>query len=287
MPRQGRSFRFSIPSVLGLALMAPLLAQCDRDEPAPTPKAPEAIRPVEIETQPLGPPPALTRAELINGLAQAASLYAREQTLEVSDPLVGRTFSLRLPFGCTGPAATEQPAEGIADWRWGPDQATIRLRLTPSDWIATPLMQGAVVAEDAEPQPNQWEAVEGFWVARPWIATETCPAASLSSSISAPPSPQTVGIAAVFPRDGSRLGRRNGRAYEFTVRQHGDTPLAAPSAGYRLRLEGRIVAFPDGRASRCVSYSPDQRPTCVAAVQMDRVAFEDTTGTVLSEWRTN
>jgi len=284
MSRQGRSVR--LPA-LAVALLAPLLAQCDRDEPAPAAKAPEAIRPVEIETRPLGPPPALTRAELINGLAQAASLHASGRTIEGTDPLVGRTFSLRLPFGCTGPATTETPSDGLAHWRWGPDQESIRLSLSPADWIEAPLMQGAVVAEDAEPQPNQWEAVEGLWIARPWLASEDCPASGLSASISAPPSPQTTGIAAVFGQDSSRLGRRNGRAYEFTIRQQGDTPMTAPAAGYRLRLEGRVVAFPDGRATRCVSYSPDQRPTCVAAVQMDRVAFEDAAGTVLSEWRTN
>lgn len=287
MSRQARSFRFSAPSVLGLVLIAPLLAQCDRDEPPSAPKAPEAIKPVEIQTQPLGPPPALTRAELINGLAQSASLHASGRTIEGTDPLVGRTFSLRMPFGCTGPATTETPSDGLAHWRWGPDQESIRLSLSPADWIDAPLMQGAVVAEGTEPQPNQWEAVEGMWIARPWLASEDCPDATLSASISAPPSPQTTGIAAVFGQESSRLGRRNGRAYEFTIRQQGDTPLTAPTTGYRLRLEGRVVAFPDGRATRCVSYNPDQRPTCVAAVQMDRVAFEDAAGTVLSEWRTN
>ena len=264
-----------------------MLVQCERDDPAPVVRAPEAIRPVEIETQPLGPPPALTRGELINGLAQAASLHASGGAIEGTDPLVGRTFSLRLPFGCTGPATTETPSDGLAHWRWGPDQESIRLSLSPADWIDAPLMQGAVVVEDAEPQPNQWEAVEGLWIARPWLASEDCPASALSASISAPPSPQTTGIAAVFGQDSSRLGRRNGRAYEFTVRQEGDTPLVAPTSGYRLRLEGRVAAFPNGQATRCVSYSPDQRPTCVVAVQMDRVAFEDAAAAVLSEWRTN
>ena len=285
MSRQGR-FRY-IP-VLAVALAMPLLVQCEREPPEPAPKAPEVIPPVEIATQPLGPPPALTRAELINGLAQAASVHAAGTTVQGSDPMVGRTFSLSLPFGCTGPAlAGEQSAEGLAQWRWGPDQETIRLSLTPADWTASPLLQGAVVAEDAEPQRGQWEAVEGFWVSRPWLAGDGCPSAGLSSSISAPASPQTTGIASVFPQGGSRLGRRDGRAFEFTIRPQGDVPLAAPPTGYRLRLEGRVVAFPDGRAAHCVAYSPDQRPTCVTAVQLDRVAFEDAAGVVLSEWRTN
>ena len=56
--------------------------------------------------------------------------------------------------------------------------------------------------------------------------------------------------------------------------------------GYRVVLEGRFASFPDGRAIRCRAASIDQRPVCIAAVQLDRVAFEDgSSGTVLSEWR--
>ena len=51
-------------------------------------------------------------------------------------------------------------------------------------------------------------------------------------------------------------------------------------------LEGRLGAFPDGRTIRCHAEGPDQRPVCVAAVQLDRVAFEDgASGATLSEWR--
>ena len=62
-------------------------------------------------------------------------------------------------------------------------------------------------------------------------------------------------------------------------------PPPAPTGGYRLILEGRMSAFADGRAIRCRASSPDQRPVCIGAVQLDRVAFEDAGGAVLSEWR--
>lgn len=293
MSSQGHSRRSPFLPVLVVCALGPVLAQCDRDAPPPPPAAPEAVTPVQIPVAPLAPPPPLTRAELINAMAQAASVHAAGATVQGSDPLVGRRFSLRLPFGCGGPAPIGTPADGLAQWTWGPDQETIRLSMTPGDWTAAPVMQGAVVVPDAEdtdatPDGNAWEAVEGFWIARPWLATDACPASRLNASISAPASPETTGIAAVFPQAGSRVARRDGRAYTHTVRAAGDAPLSPPAAGYRLRLEGRIVAFPDGRATACVAYSPDQRPTCVAAVQLDRVAFENgSSDETLSEWRTN
>jgi hypothetical protein len=95
-----------------------------------------------------------------------------------------------------------------------------------------------------------------------------------------------VGLAAVFTSEDSRVGRRDGRAYAFTIRPTGDTPLAAPAAGYRVVLEGRLTSFPDGRAIRCRASSPDQRPVCIAAMRLDRVAFTNADSSVLlSEWR--
>jgi hypothetical protein len=94
-----------------------------------------------------------------------------------------------------------------------------------------------------------------------------------------------VGIAAVFEAGGSRIGRRNGRAYTFTVRSQNGEVLTPPAGGYRLLLEGRVVGFLGGRAIRCRAPGPDHRPVCVTAVQLDKVAFEDATGGVISEWR--
>ena len=69
------------------------------------------------------------------------------------------------------------------------------------------------------------------------------------------------------------------------VRGDADRPAAIPDRGYRLVLEGRMGAFADGRAVRCRAAGPDQRPICIGAAQLDRVAFEDAQGAVLSEWR--
>lgn len=271
-----------------MSLFSLMLVQCDRSarpEPQPLTEAPaEAPAPTLV----LAPKPvsALTRGELVSAAGQAASFYAQGLSPTATDPLIGRGFAVRIPFGCTGPAeAIEGTAgDGIARWTWGPDRKTIQLSLTPGDWTGSALafLPGA----DATAAPL-WEAVEGFWVPRPWLAAETCPDVRADPLLTGPvpSSPQTVGIAAVFEAEGSRVGRRNGRAYAFSVRSQGEQPLAAPTGGYRLLLEGRVVGFPGGRAIRCRAAGPDERPVCVAAVQLDKVAFEDAAGTTLSEWR--
>lgn len=268
--------------MLGLCL---LLAGCERQPTEPpavnvrteAPSPPAARAPV-VPT----PPPALSRADLVSAAAQAASAFAEGRTAASADPLVGRPFSVRLPFGCTGPipaAAQADDRDGVAGWTWGPDRKSIQLRMNPGEWSASAL----IAASGA----TSWEAVEGFWIPRPWLASEACPAVRddprQEGVVSA--SPQTVGLAAVFEAGGSRIGRRNGRAYEFAVRRKGDEPLVPPESGYRMLLEGRIAAFPNGQAVACGAPGPNQRPVCIIAVKLDRVAFEDAGDGILSEWR--
>ncbi|HZW14668.1 MAG TPA: hypothetical protein VFF66_00290 [Brevundimonas sp.] len=267
--------------VVAAAAVGLLLASCDRDAkpvaPAPAPAIPAAG---PLATAPLNPP--LDRQALLTAVAAAASNYAAGGAPAAANPLVGRQFDISLAFGCEGAEAppADGAGDGLARWSWGPDRETIRLSLTPGDWTRSALIAGA--------GQDQWEAVEGFWVSRPWMTADGCPSLRADPLASGPmaPSPRTVGLAAVFETGGSRLGRRNGRAYAHTIRQAGDAPLIALDAGYRVRLQGRIAAFPDGRAIRCRAANPNQRPVCVAAVQLDRVAFETPTGETLSEWRT-
>lgn len=272
-----------MPQRLPVAVVAAaglVVASCQRDaEPA----APSPEPAVPAAQTPAAPPlnPALGRGELLSNVARAASDYAAGAVPAGADPLVGRQFDIRLAFGCDGPAppSVESAGDGMARWSWGPERQTIRLSLTPGDWARSALVAGA--------GQDRWEAVEGFWVPWPWMASDGCPSlradplAGSATTASAP----TVGLAAVFEAGGSRLGRRNGRAYSHVIRQAGEAPLIALDAGYRVRLQGRIAAFPGGRAIRCRAASPDQRPVCVAAIQLDRVAFETPTGENLSEWR--
>lgn len=263
------------------ALAAGLLtASCQRDA---EPVAPPAEPAGPVETGPVTPPrnTTLDRRALLSAVAQAASAYAAGADTATGSPLAGRQFDIRLAFGCEGAEASpaDGAGDGLARWSWGPERRNISLSLTPGDWTRSALIAGA--------GQDQWEAVEGFWVARPWMAADGCPSVRADPLASGPaaPSPQTVGLAAVFETGSSRIGRRNGRAYAHTIRQAGDAPLVALDAGYRIRLQGRIAAFPDGRAIRCRAANPNQRPVCVAAVQLDRVAFETPTGEALSEWR--
>ena len=263
------------PLAIVLAAAGLTLAGCQRQEPAPAPKPVEAASPPAAPPSPPLPPPALGRADLLSAIEAAAADYAAGRPAQ-GQGLAGRRFTIRQAFGCLGPAP-EQAPDGVANWSWGKNRRTIELSLKPADWKDSALA-GA----------GDWEAVEGFWLSRPWLKEEACPAGQWTP----PPegetpqaSAQTVGMAAVFEHGGLRLGRRSGRAYAFTVRGEGDQPPPAPVAGYRLVLEGRLGAFDDGRAIHCRASGPDQRPVCIAAVLLDRVAFEDAGGAVLSEWR--
>ena len=268
-----------------LLLVAPVLSQCDRGEDAPEPGPVPAITEVEPPTPSLPRPrPALDRAAILAALDQAASDYASGAPAAGADPLVGRPFALVSAFACEpllDAAALNGLPDGVARAGWGPERRTIQLSLRPGDWL-----QSALMADQG--QAGQWEAVEGFWLTRPWQRSETCPAVSrdpLSGEAGAP-DVQTAGIAAVFGSDASRIGQRNGRAYVHTIRPSDDEEaLVRPSAGYRSRVEGRVAAFPNGRAVRCRASGPDRRPVCVMAVTLDRFAFTTAEGAVLSEWR--
>lgn len=263
-----------------------LLAGCDARSPEPAvanaqteaPAAPE----IPSERRVSAPQPALTRGDLVSAAGQEASAFAEGKTATTTDPLVGRAFATRIPFGCAGPesaSAGGRENDGFARWSWGPERQSIELSLTPADWSAATMFTGAGAT-------TLWEAVEGFWVPRPWLASEACPTVRTTPLPQAEPepSPQTLGLAAVFERGGSRIGRRNGRPYRYTIRAQGNTPLSPPRDGYRLVVEGRVASFPSGRAISCRADGPNQRPVCIAAIHIDRVAFESDDGSTLSEW---
>ena len=275
---------------VGLALG---LAQCDR-EPREQPVDAEPIVETPVAEPDIVTPTALDRADFLGAISRAGSAYATGTTVSGADPLVGRTFAIRLPFGCDRPrpaaastpsnseGAAPSPDAGLPSLSWGPENETLRLSLTPDDWSDTALITSSGAAD-------RWEAVEGFWVNRPWLGSEVCPQRIARDPLgggTGQADAQTVGLASVHETNSSRLGRRDGQAYRFTLRgEDGRAPVPSPR-GYRVVLEGRFASFPDGRAIRCRAAGIDQRPVCIAAVQLDRVAFEDgSSGSVLSEWR--
>lgn len=264
---------------LGLAVSG-----CPRrtEEPAPPAHPIEADAP-NPPAGPQLPTPnsgALSRADMIQAARDAASAYAADAIPEGTDPLVGQGFAVVIPVGCEGPAAglPAESADGLARIAWNGDRTVIRFSLTPGDWTGSALITGA---------RGNWEEVEGIWLPRPWLTEEGCPAVRsdpLQAAAQAA-TPQSLGLAVVHSAGGSRLDRRNGRAYAFALRGEGTNPAQWPQGGLRVRFEGRVVGFPDGRAFRCLAGGPNSQPICVAAVQLDRVALETPTGEALSEWR--
>jgi hypothetical protein len=273
-----------VAAALSLAVLA--LTGCNRKAPDPVATDVQTETPTTT-SEPAAPAvpaprPVLTRGDLVSAAGQAASAFAEGKAPSTADPLVGRSFAVRVPFGCHGPipaGGSQAEGDGLAAWTWGPDRKSIELRMTPSEWTGSAMLAKAGA-------PEKWEAVEGFWIPRPWLASETCPAVKADplQTGASPASPQTVGLAAAFEAGGSRLGRRNGRAYEHSVRMKGDTPLTPSESGFRMLLEGRVASFPSGRAIECSAPGPDQRPVCIIAIQLDRVAYEDANGSTLSEW---
>lgn len=276
-PRRKRSL--IAPLIMAGVLAAILLYAVLRRPEAPAPAPPPPVSITPPVTAVVEPPPALNRTELVEAANLAADAFATgAQPATGKSPLVGRTFRLDIPFGCDGPRTGADGAQAFAEYDI--DKGALRLVARPVDLSTLPLVK-------ALPEASKLEAVEGFWAPRPWAMSESCPPKRKTElpATPTPPAAQTLALAQLFDTGSSRLSRRGARPYEYVIKvDKADTAILSHS--YRLRLEGRLVGFQDGRASHCWSESPDHRPICLYAVTYDRVAFLDgDTGETLSEWR--
>lgn len=270
-----RKFALIAPIAIGAAAVVVLVAVLLRPTPAPPP-APvvEAPPPVVAAAPAKAPAAPIGRADLVAAAQSAASAYAAGET-DGSADLVGRRFTVRLAFGCNGPALDPGPAQ--AYYQVDATAETIRLVARPAIWSDLPLVRAA-------PTPKATEVVEGFWISRPWLAKDGCPR---RRQIAPPATPTPVeapslGLAMFHAADASRTTRRRERPYEHVIK-------LAPKPGdqnqtYALVLEGRIAGFADGAAIHCWSESADHRPICLYGVDIDRVAFEGGDGAVLADW---
>lgn len=223
-------------------------------------------------------PPPLSRTDLIlEAQARAAGVPSPGEGSTGRDPLVDRRFSIRIPFGCGGPQIGGGTSQ--AYYEVDAERRTLKLVARPVDLAHHPLVTQS-------PEAKTIEALETFWVPRPWTRSDTCPPRRdrPASATPTPPSPQTLGLATISEVGASRLRRRAERPYELVRKAPDDEPLPL-SASYSLVLEGRLAAFPTGGAVRCWSESPEHRPVCIYAVALDRVAFETPDGQLLAEWR--
>lgn len=190
----------------------------------------------------------------------------------------GRRFELRVPFGCDGPAA--ENSDAAMRWRYDAEAGALRISVDPVAWTAQDWWP-----DDAA---SGVEAVEGFWIARPWTSDEACPAGGgRSAAVGAEPVTlpgQTLALGQIFLAEGARGGRRDGKPYEAVVPVE-ESDLKA-GEGFRLRISGRIVRAGGIGPVLCRQPAgPEQRPVCLVSVVMDEVAVENpATGETLATW---
>ncbi len=222
-------------------------------------------------------PERVDRAELLALVSATADAFASGRTspAEVAQ-LAGHPFSFALPFGCLGPLIeTDATRTG---WRYDADRGALRLqvastRWAPQDWFGAESSVGV-------------EAIEGFWMTRPWTSSETCPATKAPTAASEPATPagKTLAIAQLFREGGARQERRDGEPYVAVVRSAPEALRAG--SGFRVRLTGQLTDLPGGGAIRCRQPGgPDQRPTCLVGATFDEIAIENiATGEILARW---
>lgn len=270
-------------------------------EPAALPARPAPPPAPSARPSPVAPPP-LDRAALIAAGHRAASAWATGAP-PADGGLVGRSFTLRIPFSCAGPSAPDALAP--MGWRYDAEAQTLRIRVAPQTFTDTKLLQA--IAGTAE-----FETAEGFWIDRPWILSDACPTPPPPEPAPAPeeaappdeaeaaeaeaeageepaeaptPAPprQTLGLVELSAPGAPRARRRDGQAYQL-VRKIAPDALRAEQ-GFRLVVEGRIEALPGQGALACHADRRDVPPRCLIFARIARVAIENgATGERLAEW---
>ena len=298
-------------SLTALVAATAALAACQQQEPAADANAAEEPA-LNLPSVPRPQPP-LDRPSLIAAVAEAASATAAGMDMpETVQSLDGRQFEIRVRFGCRGPVTDLE--DRWLGWSFDPDKRRIRLRAKPTISGKEQLIEGV--------GGERVEAVEGFWIPRPWLLLPVCPAGAAVQSVpgdeaeasgeggAAGPSQQQpeqpgrgdaaeipqldrvgepvpaaprVGIAQFFTRDDPRSRRRDMRPYESAYTLKEGEALS--SQGYNLVLSGRLRALPGEGVSHCDSRGPDQPPECVVSAEFLRVWIEQPeTRSVIAEW---
>lgn len=232
----------------------------------------------------------LSRADIIaiaNAAADAASSGSKlPDSVNAAD---GSRFEINLPFGCNGPAL-EDSREPL-QWRYDTKSSSLRISVAPTEFDTGEWLEDASSsAGSSDASTAQQQAIEGFWIARPWSSRETCetgtaPAAPLGVDAVTLPG-QTLGLAQIFTVEDTGNARRGGKPYE-SVKRVVEKDLKIDQ-GLRVRLRGRVARFPGGSMIRCRQpVSKEQRPICLVAVAFDDVAIENpATQATIATWAT-
>jgi hypothetical protein len=270
-------------AVLSIAMLGGCRAQEQQDP------APENQVSAEKPRQPLPiVEPPFNRSRLLLTVARAASAHsAGLDDSSVQRMLDGKQFEVRLRFGCDG-----QGPKDDHGWSVDPDGRTLRLRVVPTLSLDDDVSR-AVASEGVE-------AVEGFWLKRPWVLQAACPVRTMTagtgsrqgaaesdqgSELRAEPLPAVhrIGIAQFFVADDSRTRQRTGRPFE-AVRQLEEGERVGEQ-GFDLILAGRFRARSDGRVILCTGSGRNRPPDCIVSVAVDRVRIENPEDKrVLAEW---
>lgn len=281
--------RWTRLAICAAALFATSCRQTAEDAPAEDNRTNTVTQPSPL---PVVEAP-MDRATLLGRVAAAASAAAlRQDDIAAQRELDGRSVEIRIRFGCTGDVNAPKAFSVAFDEQ----DRTLRLRAAPNLTRDDPAV--AAIAGDTI------EAVEGFWIPRPWLLADGCPvlpspsrvapadaeAASQSDGTEGAPSPdpapaaaQRIGIARFYAATDSRTGRRDGRAYSaLSVLPANQQP--SPE-GYNLVLAGRLRQVPGGRVIVCRVAGANAPPDCVVSADIDHVWVEHPrTRGVLANW---
>lgn len=277
-----RILSYMIAAAAGSALTFILVHQeADRKQPDEHDIAEKSVPVVQVPKIPVipAPPPPLDRAALLKAAADAADAVASGSALpKANAALTGQSFILRLPFGCSGEMSDGDNEGSWAGWTYNPKSRALKLTARPSEFA-----EADWVKQIAEKMT--FDAVEGFWIRRPWTRMERCGEGMGALTDSAPDVPaQRLAIAQFYSPEGSRTLRRGDRPYSSTVKL--EEGLAPSSTGYQIQLEGKLSGFPDGQPIHCAQDSPAVPPRCLIAVQFTRVAFVSPSAEdAIVEWR--
>ena len=262
-----------------------LLGACQQPQPQGSGKRPAAEPAAQLPSVPRLT--SLNRGAILAAVAQATSAHAAGADDSAAQrALDGRQFEFRIRFGCRGPSTVLR--QQWLGWSFDEDSRTLRVRARPTLAGDEPLVQefGGI----------KFEAVEGFWIPRPWLLQPVCPAASAVQEAPADevaaedakvdePLPRwpRIGIAQFFSETDPRTGRRSIRPYEAVKTL--DVRSRPASQGFDLVLSGRLKALPDKRVITCSAKGAQSPPDCIISVDLDRVRIEAPgSEEIIAEW---
>jgi hypothetical protein len=184
-----------------LRLMAALTMLCACQ---PEPSDPAALQDDEEPTLNLPavprPQPPLDRAAILAAVARAASAEAAgADHSQAQRALDGRQFEIRIRFGCKGPSS--ELREEWLGWSFDAKEGTLRVRAMPTLSAEEELVQTL--------GGDQFEAVEGFWMPRPWLLEAVCPATPEVSAASAEPASEAEPDPATRPTAAAAVPARS------------------------------------------------------------------------------